>query len=193
LLTAFAYLRGSEPDVTGPRRPVGRHQQDFAMAEAQDAGPKKKSGKLVLIMLATLILLGGGGAAAVFMGLIPLGTEADAAEAQGEMVPPPPDPSEIIFVDLPEVLVNLNVTGSRLRFLKFGAALEVAGEEQAELVRQFVPRIADNIHMYLRAVEPEELAGPDGVFRVKRDLLSRINQVSPAHVRDVLIKDMLVQ
>lgn len=166
------------------------------MADGSEAGKnKKKKGKtLTLLMIAIMILLGGGGAGAYIMGLIPPGAHAGATEVAGEPAPPqPPDPSEIIFVNLPEVLVNLNVTGKRLRFLKFGAALEVAGEEQAELVEQFVPRIADNIYMYLRAVEPEELAGPDGVFRVKRDLLSRINQVSPARVRDVLIKDMLVQ
>lgn len=154
--------------------------------------PKKKMSKLILILAAVIVLLGGGGVAAFFLGLVPLGARASVAE--GEIAEPlGPDPSEIIFVDLPEVLVNLNVTGQRLRFLKFGAALEVAGTEQAALVEQFVPRIADSIYMYLRAIEPAELAGPDGVFRVKRDLLARINQVSPAQVRDVLIKEMLVQ
>lgn len=155
--------------------------------------PKKKGGKLVLVLIAAVVLLAGGGAAAAFfLGLAPFGGEAEAAGHEAAE-PKAPDPRDIIFVDLPEVLVNLNVTGQRLRFLKFGAALEVAGEEEAALVEQFVPRIADNIYMYLRAIQPEELAGPDGVFRVKRDLLARINQVSPAHVRDVLIKDMLVQ
>jgi flagellar FliL protein len=164
------------------------------MADASDTpAPKKKKGRLVLILVAVVVLLaGGGGAAVFFLELGPFAAQAEAA-ADDRLEPRTPDPREIIFVDLPEVLVNLNLTGQRLRFLKFGAALEVAGEEQAGLVEQFVPRIADNIYMYLRAIEPEELAGPDGVFRVKRDLLARINQVSPAHVRDVLIKEMLVQ
>lgn len=165
------------------------------MADAPEtpAPTKRKRGRLVPILLAAVVLLaGGGGAAAFFLELGPFAKEAEAA-VDDSLTPRAPDPREIIFVDLPDVLVNLNITGQRLRFLKFGAALEVAGEEQADLVEQFVPRIADNIYMYLRAVEPEELAGPDGVFRVKRDLLARINQVSPAHVRDVLIKEMLVQ
>ena len=41
---------------------------------------------------------------------------------------------------------------------------------------------------------PEELAGPDGVYRIKEDLLVRINDtIQPAIVRDVLVKEMLVQ
>ncbi|MGI9503478.1 MAG: flagellar basal body-associated FliL family protein, partial [Geminicoccaceae bacterium] len=66
--------------------------------------------------------------------------------------------------------------------------------EMAEIVRQMTPRILDNLHLYFRSVAPEELAGPDGVYRIKEDLLVRINDtIQPASVRDVLVKEMLVQ
>jgi flagellar FliL protein len=56
------------------------------------------------------------------------------------------------------------------------------------------PRILDNLHLYLRSVQPEELAGPDGVYRIKEDLIVRINDtIQPASIRDVLVKEMLVQ
>lgn len=165
----------SEPEVTEP-----------------EAAPKK-GGKLKLMLiigLPLLLLLGGGGAAYV-MGMVPPRDQA----AHGDDEPmEPADPSEIVFVELPDMLVNLSVSGRRLRFLKIAMALEVHGEEQAEKVRQFVPRILDSFHIYLRAVRPEELEGSEGVYRLKEELLARTNDaIRPAQVRDVLVREMLVQ
>src|SRR5262245_8437998 len=156
------------------------------------AAPAKKSGrgKLLLAVGAGLLLLAGGGADAFFMGIIPTGSAAvTEQEAQAELAH-----EDIVFVDLPELLVNLNVTGKRLHFLKLATALEVSGEDQAAVVRQFVPRILDSFHMYLRAITPEELQGSEGVYRLKEQLLIRTNEaIGPAQVRDVLVREMLVQ
>ena len=149
---------------------------------------------IVMIAVPVLLLLGGGGA--YFMGVFSPGEEAAAEEATMEVaeVVTPGMPEDIVFVDLPDLLLNLNVTGKRLRFLKVVTALEVANEEMADIVRQMTPRILDNLHLYFRAIRPEELAGPDGVYRIKEDLLVRINDtIHPASVRDVLVKEMLVQ
>jgi flagellar FliL protein len=155
------------------------------------AAPKKRGRtKLILALGALLLMLGGGGAGAFFMGVMPISWSADAGQALESEV----RHEDIVFVDLPELLVNLNVTGRRLHFLKLAAALEVAGEGQAGLVRQFVPRILDSFHMYLRAITPEELQGAEGVYRIKEELLVRTNEaVRPAQVRDVLVREMLVQ
>ncbi len=154
----------------------------------------KKSGsklKLILIIGLPLLLLLGGGGAAYVMGMVPgLNGAGDSADA----APPADDPANVVFVDLPDMLVNLNAGGRRLRYLKIAAALEVRGEDQAELVRQFVPRILDSFQLYLRAIRPEELDGPDGVYRVKEALLARANDaVHPGQVRDVLLRELLVQ
>lgn len=167
------------------------------MSEADEASkPAKRGRKLIFLIVVPLVLALCGAGAAIFLGVVPMpfGDDAEAAVSDEAEVEPPFDPSTVVFVDLPELLVNLNVTGQRLRFLKFAAALEVRDEQDAEAVRQFVPRIADNIHAYMRAIQLEELAGPDAVYRVKRDLLARVNQVlQSVEVRDVLIKEMLVQ
>lgn len=149
---------------------------------------------IIMIALPVLLLLGGGGA--YFMGVFPPGEEAAAEEASMEVAEEaaPVMPEDIVFIDLPDLLLNLNVTGKRLRFLKVVTALEVANEEMANIVRQMTPRILDNLHLYFRAIRPEELAGPDGVYRIKEDLLVRINDtIRPASIRDVLVKEMLVQ
>jgi flagellar FliL protein len=158
-------------------------------AQAAGAKPGGKGKLLLLVGVALLLLLVGGGAGAYFM-LAPAGGE----EAVGHAEPAVEDPADIVFVDLPDLLINLRGGDRRLRFLKIATAVEVRGEEQAEIVRQFVPRILDSFHMYLRAVSPEELEGSEGVYRIKEALLTRTNEaVKPAEVRNVLIREMLVQ
>lgn len=153
--------------------------------------------KLIIMIVVPVLLLGGGGAGAYFMGVFSgeeAGDETMAEEVPVEEMVPPVMPTDIVFVDLPDLLLNLNVTGKRLRFLKVATSLEVASEEMAEIVRQMTPRIMDNLHLYFRSVAPEELAGPDGVYRIKEDLLVRVNDtIQPAVIRDVLVKEMLVQ
>ncbi len=153
--------------------------------------------KLIIMIVVPILLLGGGGAGAYFMGVFSSDEatdEAMAEEVPPEEMEPPVMPADVVFVDLPDLLLNLNVTGKRLRFLKVVTSLEVASEEMAEIVRQMTPRILDNLHLYFRSVAPEELAGPDGVYRIKEDLLVRVNDtIQPAMVRDVLVKEMLVQ
>lgn len=166
------------------------------MSEAEAADKPKKGGRrLILLVLVPLVLALCGAGAAVFLGVVPLPTSAEAAATGREAAAvAEEDPTQVVFVDLPDILVNLNVSGRRLRFLKFVAALEVRDQEDALLIEQFMPRIADNIHAYMRAMQTEELGGSDAVHRIKRDLLTRVNQVvRPVEVRDVLIKEMLVQ
>ena len=159
-------------------------------AAAEKAGGKGKM--LLLIGLPLLLLLvGGGGAAAYVMKLPPFGEAEEASVEEPAM----PDPADIVFIDLPDLLINLNAgEGRRMRFLKLATAVEVAGEEQAAMVQQFVPRILDSFHLYLRAVRPEELEGSQGVYRITEELLARTNEaVRPAQVRSVLIRELLVQ
>lgn len=161
-------------------------------AEVRSDQARGKRRTILMIGLPLLLLsLGGGGAAAYVMGMVPLGGAGAGGADQAVLQ----DPADIVFVDLPDLLINLNGGGSpRMRFLKLATAVEVAGQEQAETVRQFVPRILDSFHMYLRAVRPEDLEGSQGVYRMKEELLARANEaVRPAQVRNVLIRELLVQ
>ena len=157
-------------------------------AEAPKSGGKLK---LILIIALPLVLLLGGGAAAYVMGMVPGMAPADGTAGTE---PPTEDPGSVVFVDLPDMLVNLNAGGHRMRYLKIATALEIRGQDQADLVRQFVPRIQDSFQVYLRAIRPEELEGAEAVYRIKEALLARTNDaVHPAQVRDVLIRELLVQ
>jgi flagellar FliL protein len=105
-----------------------------------------------------------------------------------------PAPLKTVFYDLPELLVNLNSTGRRPNFLKMSVSLELSSEMDLNRVREFSPRIIDNFQVYLRELRVEDLRGSAGLYRLREELLARVNTaVRPTKVKDVLFRDMLVQ
>jgi len=177
-----------------------------AEANARDATTAKAKSRLVLVAAVGLVVLvagglGGAWALGVFAGTAATAAADDAAagaadardgngggrdDAAATAVP--------IFVDLPQLLVNLASEGGGTRFLKLALAVEVADPRTAERIEQLTPRIVDSFQLYLRTLTAEELRGPGSMFRLKEDLHVRIHQaIEPARVRDVLFKEMLVQ
>ena len=154
-------------------------------------GPKKKlSGKkIVLFFVLPVLLLAGGGAGLMMSGM--LGGD-DAAQKTSHTAPP----AEIktVFFDLPEMLVNLNSTGRRPNFLKIQVSLELTSDSSVENLKALSPRIVDNFQVYLRELRVEDLRGSAGIYRLREELLARVNSsVRPTVVKDVLFKEMLVQ
>ena len=108
---------------------------------------------------------------------------------------------EVVFFDLPEMLVNLNSSGRQTNYLKLTVSLEIDDplaverlEKLVERLEKLLPRIVDNFQVYLRELRVEDLSGSAGVYRLKEELLARVNAaVEPINVTDVLFKEMLVQ
>jgi flagellar FliL protein len=152
-------------------------------AEA-DVAPK---GKLKLIIAAVgLFVILGGCAMTWFVFFRSHGEEAHA-EA------PPPKPS--IFIDVPEMLVNLvGSPGERVQYLKARIVLEVKEEKQVEVIKPAMPRVTDIFQTYLRELRPADLNGSAGLFRLKEELTRRVNTaISPSQVNAVLFKEIVVQ
>lgn len=100
----------------------------------------------------------------------------------------------VVFVDLPDLLVNLRSDGKRMRFLKLRVALEVDGDKTAEGIKTLTPRVMDSFQMYLRALSVDEVQGSAGMQKLKEEMMARVNlAIEPHRVRDVLFKEMLVQ
>ncbi|BCJ91612.1 flagellar basal body protein FliL [Terrihabitans soli] len=162
---------------------------DVDGGEGQEA-PKGKSrfglklGKKQMIMAAggLLVLLGLGGGAYFFLG----GThEEEAGHAEKQPV---------VFIDLPDMMVNLTAPSERPKYLKMKIALEVSDEKNAEQIRPLLPRVVDSFQTHLREMRPEDLDGSAGMYRLKEELLRRINQaVFPAKVDAILFKELLLQ
>ncbi|MCB9942956.1 MAG: flagellar basal body-associated FliL family protein [Geminicoccaceae bacterium] len=100
----------------------------------------------------------------------------------------------VVFVDMPDVLVNLQSNSSRMRFLKLRVALETENTSVAQKVQALTPRIMDSFQMYLRALTIDEIKGSTGMQKLKEELMARINHaVAPERIDDLLVKEMLVQ
>jgi len=161
-------------------------------AELGDEGVGKKSRKkLILIAAPVLLILIGAGV--FFSGMLDslMGKE-DHAEAKTEEVVAEKLPP--VYYELPEMLVNLNSPGRRSNFLKIVVSLEVPEAKDIEGLESVLPRIIDNFQVYLRELRVEDLRGSAGIYRLREELLFRVNAaVRPARVTDVLFKEMLVQ
>ena len=169
---------------------------------AVDAGKGGGKGKLMLIAGGLVVLLGGGAGGAWMLGLVGSGHGAEATSAaeatHGEAAEPghgeKGSGASVAFVDLPDVIVNLQPTGTRMRFLKLKVSLEVKSESEAEAIKALTPRIMDSFQLYLRALAVEEIQGAAGMQRLKEEMLARVHRaVEPRRIEDVLFKEMLVQ
>ncbi len=158
-------------------------------APADDPPAKGKGGgRRKLIMLgAPVLLLGALGAGGWFSGLLPrlLGM----GKPTGKLPPPPP-----VFIDVPDMIANMNTDPSRPRYIKLKARIEVAAGKDADAVAKLMPRIVDLFQTYLREVRPDDLRGAMGTYRLREELINRADvAIAPARIRDVLFVQMIVQ
>jgi flagellar FliL protein len=79
-------------------------------------------------------------------------------------------------------------------YLKLSTSLELETADEKAGVTALMPRIVDQFQGYLRELRIDDLKGSAGVLRLKEELLRRINAAAaPYRVRDVLLKEMIVQ
>ena len=167
---------------------------EFESELDDDAGKKKLSGKkIVLFIVLPLLLLGGGAAGVQFSGLLGGGEEETEKKAE-EAKPAAPAPVQTVFYELPEMVVNLNSRSRRPNFLKIKVSLELTSDQDAAQLDKLRPRIIDNFQVYLRELRIDDLRGSAGVYRLREELLARVNAaVHPTKVTNVLFKEVLVQ
>ena len=166
----------------------------------EEEGGKRGSKRLLLIIGLVVLLILGLASGAYFSGLLDpvvnmiTGEETEQqAPAEGEGDGPAPV-GKAVFYDLPEMVVNLNAASREQEFLKIRISLEVASQEDVKKVEQVMPRIVDNFQVYLRELRVQDLQGAAGMYRLREELLRRVNAaVEPAVVKDVLFQEMLVQ
>lgn len=148
-----------------------------------------------MLLIAIPVLLVAIGAGGWFSGVIPslLGARPKVAgidsskPAVAAAVPP-------VYVDVPEIIANLNVSGKRPSYMKLHAKLEIATKADEAAVTAAMPRILDLFQTYLRDMRPEELRGSEGSYRLREELIDRATTASaPAHITNVLFLEMIIE
>ena len=184
------------------------HEEDDGAGGAEAPRKKFSGKKLVLFIILPLLLVVGGAAAAFFAGVF---TPAESAAEEGGHGEANPDvhaaPADAhggghgappgaggVFVNLPDMVVNLNSTGKRASFLKISTSIELSRAEDVPEVEKVMPRIVDNFQVYLRELRLEDLRGSAGVYRLREELLMRVGVAAqPVQVKDILFREMLIQ
>ncbi len=173
--------------------------------EEEAPTPKRLSGKKIVMIAGAaivLLLLVGGGVMFLLGGddkeqHAQPAAEGEAAHGapagEGEHAPAP-EKIEVIFIDLPDMVVNLNTGERQPRYLRAKISLEVDRESARKAVEEQLPRVLDDFQVYLREMRIEDLNGSAGLYRLKEELLRRLNTtLAPVEVKDVLFREMLVQ
>jgi len=161
------------------------HVADEAEGGAKPA--KKKSRLLLIIVPAVLLLIGGAGGFLVYSGIVKVPflskhkpEKAAAPQAQ--------------FIKMPELVANLDAGPDADSYAKMQAELEVTDPASALAVNAQMPAIIDLFQSYLRTMQPGDLQGAEGLYRLREALLARANViVAPSSVQNVLFIEMIVQ
>lgn len=155
------------------------------------ATPAPKGDKRKLILLAAPVVLLLVGAGLWFTGILPHVLGMDKHEGQMAEAAKPVPPA---YLDLPEMVANLNGNLRKPNYIKLDARIEVPNPADVDKVKAALPRVVDLMQTYLREMRPEELRGSAGTYRLREELLVRATAaVAPAKVSDVLFTQMLVQ
>ena len=165
-----------------------------AEAEVGTETPAKKGiPKLFIIIGAAVVvlLLAGGG---LFFFLSSSGGGDAAAGGHGEAAASGEAAHDTFIFNLPPMMVNLNSEGEAASFMKLTIALEVADEHMMTEIQPRLAKVIDAFQVYLRELRKSDLEGSAGIYRLKEELLRRVNlAIYPAHVESVLFKEILVQ
>ena len=165
-----------------------------AEAEMDDgAAPKKGIPKLFIIIGAVAVVVLLGGAAAFFFlssGTAEAEHGGETADEHGGVIEAP----HTFIFNLPPMVINLNNEADGEAFMRLTVALEVANEAMMLEIQPRMAKVVDAFQVYLRELRQSDLQGSAGIYRLKEELLRRVNvAIYPSRVESVLFKEILVQ
>lgn len=167
-----------------PKKTDEAEEAPPASGEA-DAETGRRSRKPLILGAAGLVLLCVLGGGYWFF----MHRTSDSAEAPKAAKP-------VAFVDIREMVVNLasEPNQDRAKFLKFRVSLEVKDAKIVPEIQPLLPRVEDTFQVFVRELRASDLDGSAGVYRLREELLRRVNiAVHPAKVDAVLFKEIIVQ
>jgi flagellar protein FliL len=162
-------------------------QADDLPEDGKGTGKKAAGGKKKMMIFAVLglLVLGGAGGGYYFW------QKGKAAEAEKAGTK-----KKMVFFDLPEITTNLALLPGQDRqsYLRLKVALEIEDQKMIAEITPLMPRVMDNFQIFLRELRPTDLEGSAGLYRLKEELVRRINAaIYPARIEAILFKDVLVQ
>ncbi|MFN7038189.1 MAG: flagellar basal body-associated FliL family protein [Alphaproteobacteria bacterium] len=170
---------------------------DEVPAEGQPKPALKSKKKFLIIVIIIVLLLIVGGIGAYFFFFKHKKESKEAASTATEHTETEQKKevkAEEVFLDLNEFIVNLDSEGKQPSFLKMEVTLQLPNQEVVKKIQAKMPLIQDTFQTYLREIKADDLEGSAGIYRLREELLLRINKVMfPEQITDILFKEFLVQ
>ena len=165
-----------------------------ADAEIEDGAATRKGPPRLFIIIgaaAIAVLLAGAG---LYFFLSSSSAPAETA-AEGALPEGAVDTGHTFIFNLPPMIVNLKDDAEpKGSFMKLTVALEVANQDMMLEIQPRMAKVVDAFQVYLRELRRSDLEGSAGVYRLKEELLRRVNvAIYPSRVESVLFKEILVQ
>jgi flagellar FliL protein len=149
--------------------------------------------KLILIVVPIVLSLIGGGAFLFIKKRASKNADAAQEKTTGDKGKTQAK-DETLYFDLDEFIVNLDKGEKQPNFLKMSVSLQLSGQAVADKVKAKIPVIRDAFQVYLRELRGDDLQGSAGIYRLREELLLRVNNImAPDKVDDILFKEILVQ
>ena len=153
-----------------------------------EAAPQQNGKKKMLIMAAMVVLvviLGGGGA---WFFMRPAGDKPAKVEHKAE---------KPVFVPVEQFTVNLQPENGD-QYLQLQFTLQVAGAEQAELIKDNMARVRSRVLLLLSAKKASELTSSEGKHKLSNEIIAAVKEPfvekgAPQEVTDVLFTSFIIQ
>jgi len=153
-----------------------------------DGGSRSSTKKKVILVIALILSMAFSAGGVLFF--IKHKEDAEIKKVKEEEIAQ----KKQIFHDLDEFIVNLNTEGKSISFMKLKMTFDIEGVDNLKKVEEMMPRIRDVFQIYLRELRPYDVQGSVGLYRLREELLLRVNKIIyPAHINDILFKEIVVQ
>lgn len=178
--------------MDGRTPPDGRDAEEMAKkakTEEGASGEAAPKSKKKLFIIGGVVLLAAAGAGGWFFLKKPSAEQLAAAEAAKPKKP-------ATFLEMKDMMIGMSNGGQQDRqpVMKIKVVLEIGDVKVSEEVKPLLPRVEDAFQVFMRELRPSDLEGSAGTYRLKEELLRRVNlTVYPAKVDAVLFKELLVQ
>lgn len=140
--------------------------------EVQEAAPRKSKSKLILmVVLGSCLIIGGGTAAWYFSS-----KDAGAAKPKVEEINPP------LFVVLEPFTVNLR-SDSEEQFLQVSLTLQVKGQEEADLIKLYMPEVRNRLLLLLSSKTGGEILTPEGKQKLSDEIAAALKKPFAPHTK----------
>ena len=166
---------------------------DPKAAEAAPGGNKKK---LLIIILAAVLALGGAGGGAAWFFMHGKGGEEDTPAKKHKSAAKAGPP---VFQVVEPFTVNLQPgEGGGDQYLQLAFTLQVPGLEDAEVIKNNMPKVRSRILLLLSSKHAADINTPDGKRQLASEIIAQIKEPfeehgSPQELSDVLFTSFIIQ